>query len=60
MATTYAAYIYNHMPNKNGIVPADLFSRLQFPRRKLKYIHTWECPVYVLDPTLQQGKTPTN
>ena len=56
MATTYAAYIYNHMPNEHGIAPADLFSGSQFPRHKLKDIHTWGCPVYVLDPTLQQGK----
>ena len=55
MATTYAVYIYNHIPNEHGIEPADLFSRTQFPRHKLKDIHTWGCLVYVLDPTLHQG-----
>ena len=55
MATTYAAYIYNHIPNEHGIEPADLFSGTQFPRHKLKDIYIWGCPVYVLDPTLQQG-----
>jgi len=56
MTTTYAAYIYNHFPDAHGIAPADLFSGTQFPRHKLKDIHTWGCPVYVLDPTLQRGK----
>jgi hypothetical protein len=56
MATNYATYIYNHLPNSNGIAPADLFSGSTFPRHKLRDIHTWGCPVYVLDPTLQQGK----
>ena len=55
MATDYAAYIYNHMPDRNGIAPADLFTGSQFPRHKLKDLHVWGCPVYVLDPTLQQG-----
>ena len=40
MATTYAVYIYNHMPDRDGIAPADLFSVFQFPRHKLKDIHT--------------------
>ena len=26
MATSYATYIYNHMPNEHGIAPADLLS----------------------------------
>ena len=34
MATTYAVYIYNHMPDRDGIAPADLFSVFQFPRHK--------------------------
>ena len=56
MATTYTAYIYNNFPDSHGIAPADLFSGAQFPRHKLKDIHTWGCPVYILYPTLQQGK----
>jgi hypothetical protein len=56
MATNYATYIYNHMPNSEGIAPIDLFAGTQFPRHKLKDIHVFGCPVYVLDPTLQSGK----
>ena len=44
------------MPNAQGIAPADLFTGVQVKRHKLKNIHTWGCPVYVLDPKLQQGK----
>ena len=53
MANTYDAYIYNRTPNENGIDPDDVFSGTQFPRHKLKDIHTLGCPFYVLDPTLQ-------
>ena len=56
MAVDYATYIHNHLPNDHGIAPADLFTGTQIPRHKLKDIHVWGCPVYVLDPTLQQGK----
>ena len=56
LAVQYATYIYNHFPNNQGIAPADLFSGVQVPRHKLRDLHVWGCPVYVLDPTLQQGK----
>lgn len=56
MATTYATYIYIYFPDSHGIAPAGLFSRSHFPRHRLKGIHTWGWPVYVLDPTLGQGK----
>ena len=46
----------HHMHNEHRIAPADLFSGSQFPCHKLKNVHTWGCPVYVLDTTLQQGK----
>ena len=56
LAVSYAAYTYNHLPNAQGIAPADLFTGVQIPRHKLQSFHTWGCPVYVLDPKLQQGK----
>ena len=56
MAVQYAAYQYNHLPNSTGHAPADLFTGSTFPRHKLFQMHTWGCPVYVLDPKLQQGK----
>ena len=56
MAIDYSTYIYNHTPNRQGIAPADLFTGSTVPRHKLKDIHVFGCPVYVLHPTLQQGK----
>lgn len=56
MAVNYATYIYNNLLQANGVCPADLFMGTTIPRHKLKDIHTWGCPVYVLDPKLQQGK----
>ena len=56
MAIDYSAYIYNHTPNRQGIAPVDLFTESTVPRHKLKDIHVFGCPVYVLHPTLRQGK----
>ena len=56
MSVNYAAYIFNHMSNEKCIVPIDVFTGTQAPRHKLFDIHTWGCPVCVLDPTLQEGK----
>ena len=44
MATHYATYIYNRIPNSDSIAPIDLFAGTQFPRYKLKYIHMFGCP----------------
>jgi hypothetical protein len=56
MAVDHAVYLYNTLPNSHGICPADLFTGTTIPRHKLRELHVWGCPVYVLDPTLQQGK----
>ena len=56
MAVDYACHVYNHLPNAQGIAPADLFTGSTVPRHKLKDLHVFGCPVYVLDPKLQQGK----
>jgi hypothetical protein len=56
MAVTYATYIYNHLPNAQGLCPADLFTGSTVPRHRLLDIHVWGCPVYVLDPKLQAGQ----
>lgn len=55
-AVSYATYLYNHLPNEHGLAPVDLFTGVQSPRHKLKDIHVWGAPVYVLHPTLQQGR----
>ena len=56
MAVSYACYLHNHLPNSQGIAPADLFTGQQVPRHKLRDLHVWGSPVYVLDPKLQQGQ----
>ena len=56
MAVAYATYQYNHLPNAQGLCPADLFTGSTVPRHRLRDIHVWGCPVYVLDPDLQAGK----
>ena len=55
-AVRYATYIYNHCPDSSGTCPADRFYGITVPRHKLLDLHCWGCPVYVLDPTLQQGR----
>ena len=56
MEVNYATYIFNHLPNDKGNASINLFSSSQLPRHRLLDIHTWGCPVYVLDPTLVNGK----
>lgn len=56
MAVDYACHLYNTMPNNMGTCPSDLFTGAVSPRHKLRDLHVWGCPVYVLDPVLQQGK----
>jgi len=55
MAINYATYMYIHIP-KNRICPADIFFGGMVPRHRLKDLHVWGCPVFVLDPKLQQGQ----
>ena len=56
MATSYAIYILNFMPNAEDISPAYIFTGTKFTCHKLKDINVLVCPVYVLDPMLQQGR----
>jgi hypothetical protein len=52
MVIDYATYIYNHLPQANSVAPADLFMGTTFHCHKLKDIHIWGYPVYMLDPKL--------
>jgi hypothetical protein len=55
MAVNHAIHIYNNTPNK-GVTPADIFTGSTVPRHRLLDLHVWGCPVYVLDPQMQQGR----
>ena len=56
MAVSHAVHIFNHTPDSKGICPADVYTGTLVPRHRLKDYHTWGCPVYVLDPSLQSGQ----
>jgi hypothetical protein len=57
MSMEYATYIYNHTPSiESGQAPVDIFTRALVPRQRLKDLHVWGCPAYVLEPTLQDGR----
>ena len=56
MAVKYSAYIYNSLPGANGISPNDIIFGTRVPRHKLSNIHIWGCPVYVLNPSLQDSQ----
>ena len=55
MAAKHAQHILNHLPNENNICPLDLVLKTTVPRSVLRNLHVWGCPVYVLDPKLQDG-----
>ena len=54
--TSYANYIYNHIINVQNIISADLFTGTNFTHHKIKDHHMLGCLVYILEPTLQQGR----
>ena len=56
MAVSYAADLYNHMPSmESGLSPAEIYSGAKSNHSLLKNAHPWGCPVYVLEPKLQDG-----
>jgi hypothetical protein len=53
-----AIHVWNNMP-KRGLRPSpeELFSGTKYQNyNHLQRAHVWGCPVYVLDPSLQDGK----
>jgi hypothetical protein len=57
-ALEHAVHIWNHIPrDKDGLTPYELFTNTKQPEHKaIQKARVWGCPVYVLDPTLQDGK----
>ena len=56
-AIQHAAWLYNRLPNpKTGLTPLEVFTKTKADHRDLLRSHVWGCPVYVLDPKLQDGK----
>ena len=55
-ALDYTVYLWNNMPKKDLLVsPAEIFSKMRYSQADLQCKHIWGCPVYILDPTLQDG-----
>ena len=54
----YAVYMHNHLPISNmRISPVEKFTNTVFPNyNHLTRVHTFGCPVYILDPCLQDSK----
>jgi hypothetical protein len=57
-ALAHAVYIWNHLPKRDNLLsPIELFSGTKVDNyARLQRSHVWGCPVYVLDPKLQDGK----
>ena len=56
-AVKHAVWVYNRLPNRNtGLTPLELLTKTKAHHKDLLRAHVWGCPVYVLDPKLQDGK----
>ena len=57
-AIDYAVYLWNHMAQRSSLMaPTELYSSVKLPSYDpLLRAHVFVCPVFVLDPRLQNGK----
>ena len=56
-AINYAVWVFNRLPNlTSGILPNELWSRVQRVDNEISSAHVFGCFVYVLDALLQDGK----
>jgi hypothetical protein len=57
MAVQQAIYLWNRMPSQvNGLSPVDIFTQSCWEWTKLRDVHVWGCPVYVLDHQISGSK----
>jgi hypothetical protein len=58
LAMSYAIWCYNRLPpSADGSTPEELWSKNKSTRSTIKRARVFGCPVYVLDPKLQDGKS---
>jgi transposase InsO family protein len=59
LSMDYAVWIYNRVPLDylGGLSPNEFWSGIRSDHADLKHAHVFGCPVYVLDPKLQDGKS---
>ncbi len=56
-AVCHAVWLYNRLPNGvTGLSPMEILTGTCSDHKDLLHTHLWGCPVYVLDPKLQDGK----
>jgi len=57
-AVQHAAWLYNRLPNPllGNCMPLEVFTKEKSDHRDLWRTHVWGCPVFVLDPKLQNDK----
>ena len=56
-AMKQAKWLHNRIPNpKTGLTPLEVFTKTKSDHEDLPQAHVWGCPMYVLDPKLQNGK----
>jgi hypothetical protein len=53
---SYVVWLYNHTPKANGAAPIEIFFSIKTSCEYLRWAKVFGCPVYVLDPRLQDGK----
>ena len=57
MTINYAGWVYNHLPRVDtGLCPNKMWSQSRTTHDNLRCTRVWGCPVYVLEPELQDGK----
>eukprot|EP00804_Cyclotella_cryptica_P018090 CCRYP_017614-RA/>CCRYP_017614-RA protein AED:0.43 eAED:0.20 QI:0/0/0/1/0/0/2/0/735 len=56
LAMSYAIWVYNQLPPNDSGLSDELWSRVKLPSSHLPRAHAFGCPVYILDPALQDGK----
>ena len=57
VSVKHAAWVYNHVPNRlSSLTPLELLTKTKADHRDFLRSHVWGCPVFVLDPKLQDGK----
>jgi hypothetical protein len=56
-AVKHDAWIYNRVPSRSsGLTPLELLTKTKVDHEDFLRTHVWGCPVFVLDPKLQDGK----
>jgi len=56
LAMTYAVHLHNNTPKAHdGLCPVEIWTKSKSNYSHLRNAHTWCCPVYVLDASLQDG-----